>query len=501
MLNSQQYWIEAFFSSDLFHQVQTSGIFSDSKTFADAEPNSSFEHILSLYEQSHSDADFDLKAFVSEHFAIRKLEELTSSEQHEHLEQQICHLWSVLKKAPDSEQKGSLIPLHKPYTVPGGRFQEVYYWDSYFAALGLIRAGRISDVIDLVENFISVQQRVGCIPNGNRWYYKSRTQPPVLALIVDLLQTNNACTEQELKRFRAAIAVEYEFWMAGAKDVSDQQASQRAVRLKDGEILNRYFDPEPTPRPESYAEDMELAASLPEQQKADFYRNIRAACESGWDFSSRWFKDVKSLSTIATTEIIPVDLNAILYFVESWLANSYGQDKPEQAQYYQRAAAARKNAIDKYLWNAQAQVHTDYWFLTDEQSQVKTLATVWTLFFDLASESQAKLIAEQLETEFLKAGGLITTLNSTEQQWDAPNGWAPLHWIAIEGLKRHQFDELADTVAQRWLNTVTDTYQSIGKLMEKYNVVNTQNKADGGEYDVQEGFGWTNGVTLALLQG
>ena len=102
MLNSQQHWIEAFFSSDLFHQVQTSGMFSDSKTFADAEPKSSFEHILALYEQSHSDAGFDLKAFVSEHFAIRKLEELTSSVQHEQLEQQIHHLWSVLKKAPDS---------------------------------------------------------------------------------------------------------------------------------------------------------------------------------------------------------------------------------------------------------------------------------------------------------------------------------------------------------------------------------------------------------------
>lgn len=499
MLNSQQQWIESFFASQLFHDVQVSGIFADSKTFADAEPKTDFELILAAYEIQHKTPNFSLVSFVEQHFTLRKLEELTSSQQYDDIQQQINHLWTVLKKPADEQQKGSLIPLENAYTVPGGRFQEVYYWDSYFAALGLVQSGRTSEIIDLVENFISVQQRVGCIPNGNRWYYTSRTQPPILALLVQLLASHDVCSSEQLGRYRAAVEVEYRFWMAGADDLTRNEAISRVVRLKDGEVLNRYFDEQATPRPESYAEDIELAAKLPSEQKADFYRNIRAACESGWDFSSRWFRDGKSLNTIATTEVIPVDLNAILYFVETWLGEAYAGEDSDKAKLYQAAADTRKRAIHKYLWNERIGFHVDYWFLKDESSNVKSLASAWCLFFELVSPKNAERIASELKYSFMKEGGLVTTLNATEQQWDSPNGWAPLHWVAIQGLENYQFDELAAEVSKRWVKTVTSMYQLSGKLMEKYNVVNVDAKADGGEYDVQEGFGWTNGVTLALL--
>lgn len=499
MPSSQQQWIETFFASQLFHDVQTSGVFSDSKTFADAEPKLSFEAVLTAYETTEVSSKLDLKNFVEQHFNIRKLEELTSSKVFDDVGEQINHLWGVLKKPADSAQKGSLIPLEHAYTVPGGRFQEVYYWDSYFAALGLIKSGRIAEVIDLVENFISVQKRVGCIPNGNRWYYRSRTQPPVLALLVELLQTHNACTEQQLIRYRQAIEVEYAFWMKGADVLAPNQAKSRVVRLSGGEILNRYFDAQATPRPESYAEDIELADNLPERDKAEFYRNIRAACESGWDFSSRWFRDSQNINSIATTEVIPVDLNSILYFVETWLAKSYLRSDTDKSEQYSTAAKLRKLAIEKYMWQQSEGIYLDYWFLQDKKSEVKTVATVWPLFFGLPNKLQVESIAKALATNFLYKGGLVTTLNATEQQWDSPNGWAPLHWVAIQGLKRYQVDELAEQITERWLETVTKTYQSTGKLMEKYNVVDTEAKADGGEYDVQEGFGWTNGVTLVLL--
>ena len=499
MPNSQQQWIETFFASQLFHDVQMSGLFSDSKTFADAEPKSDFEAILERYGSTKHDPEFELNHFVEQHFTIRKLEELTSSILLEDISEQINHLWSVLKKPADLSQRGSLIPLERAYTVPGGRFQEVYYWDSYFAALGLIESGHVAEVIDLIENFISVQQRVGCIPNGNRWYYNSRTQPPILALLVELLESNSVCTEKQLTRYRQAIEVEYGFWMKGAEFLQPNQAKSRAVRLQDGELLNRYFDDKATPRPESYAEDIKLADKLPERDKAEFYRNIRAACESGWDFSSRWFRDSNDMNTIATTEVIPVDLNSILYFVETWLAKSYSVSDVDKSEQYNLAAERRRAAIEKYLWDQEEGVYLDYWFLSGSKSEVKTLATAWPLFFGLPNELQAELIANELKTNFLSNGGLVTTLNTTEQQWDSPNGWAPLHWITIQGLKRYQADELAEQITLRWLETVTKTYQNTGKLMEKYNVVDTAAKADGGEYDVQEGFGWTNGVTLALL--
>lgn len=498
MLESQQQWIEVFFASQLFHDVQMSGIFKDSKTFADAEPKSSFEQILTLYEQKVTANNFDLSAFVEQNFTIRRSEELVSSERFDEVQDQINHLWTVLKKPADKPQNGSLIPLDRPYTVPGGRFQEVYYWDSYFAALGLIQSGRISEVEDLIENFISVQQRVGCIPNGNRWYYKSRTQPPVLALLISLFRAHNPCSAQQLARYRLAVETEYRFWMRGVEGLQLNQANSRVVRLKDGEILNRYYDDQATPRPESYAEDIELAADLPESEKANFYRNIRAACESGWDFSSRWFRDHHSMNSIATTEVIPVDLNSILCFVETWLAEAYQSCSQEKANYYQLAASARKTAINKYLWNERAGIYSDYWFLQDKQSEVRSLAATWALFFNLCSESKAASMASLLQESFLNIGGLVTTLNSTEQQWDSPNGWAPLHWITIQGLKAYNFETLASQISECWLQTVTTTYQATGKLMEKYNVVDIESKADGGEYDVQEGFGWTNGVTLAL---
>lgn len=500
MLKSQQQWIEAFFASQLFHDVQMSGMFQDSKTFADAVPKSSFEQILKHYDQIAEHKDFDLNAFVEQNFTIRKLDELVSTERFDEVQAQIDHLWDVLKKPADEAQKGSLISLDRPYTVPGGRFQEIYYWDSYFAALGLVESDRVNEVVDLVENFISIQQRVGCIPNGNRWYYQSRTQPPVLALLVNLLESHASCSEQQFKRYRLAVETEYCFWMKGSESLAQSQAKNRVVRLKGGEVLNRYYDDQATPRPESYAEDVELATDVPEGEKANFYRNIRAACESGWDFSSRWFRDQRSMKTIATTEVIPIDLNSILYFVETWLAKAYQLCDQEKANTYQLAAQVRRSAINKYLWNDCAEIYTDYWFLQDKQSEVKSLAATWALFFKLGSDSKAALMASQLESNFLNAGGLVTTLNSTEQQWDSPNGWAPLHWVAIQGLKAYRFETLATQISHRWLKTVINTYQMTGKLMEKYNVVDIESKADGGEYDVQEGFGWTNGVTLSLLK-
>ena len=177
-----------------------------------------------------------------------------------------------------------------------------------------MQSGHIAAIEDLVDNFISIQRRVGCIPNGNRWYYSSRSQPPVLAMLVKLLQDNSKVSDTKLNEYIEAIQSEYEFWMQGSEYLVKGLSHRRVVCLANGAILNRYYDDDASPRPESYLEDIELAESLTEQEKPNFYRNIRAACESGWDFSSRWLKDKDDLLSIATTELIPVDLNCFTVF-------------------------------------------------------------------------------------------------------------------------------------------------------------------------------------------
>lgn len=491
--------IQAFFDSELFHFVQTSGLFVDSKTFADAIPINSFEHVLNLYQQQQNQPKFDLKTFVTANFRFEEFEELTADKGNDDILKHITHLWSVLKKPADGNRVGSLIPLPQSYTVPGGRFREVYYWDSFFAAIGLMQAGREQDVFDIVDNFISLQQRVGTIPNGNRWYYASRSQPPVLAMLVNLLQQHSLCSKERLVRYREAVETEYLFWMAGSDKLANNESYRRVVKLEDGSLLNRFYDDSATPRPESYAEDIEMAAELSESEQQEFYRNIRAACESGWDFSSRWFKDANSLSSIATTEIIPIDLNCILYFTETWLTEAFGSENLEKHQKYKVAAQERKTAINRYLWSDSLEFYTDYWFKQKKQSNVLSLAALWPLYFGMASQNQAKGVAQQVESKFLKSGGLITTQLNTGEQWDSPNGWAPLHWVSIQGLKQYGFDDLASKISTKWIATVTQFFNATGKLMEKYNVVAVDDIAQGGEYDVQEGFGWTNGVTQALL--
>ena len=498
MSHNCQSALHGFFASQLFHDVQMSGLFADSKTFADAEPKSSFVEVIEAYDKAKNIGEVDLATFVSEHFVLPEFNEILANQHAEGVFKQIEYLWSILQKPADSTKFSSLIPLEKPYTVPGGRFREVYYWDSYFAALGLLQSGHIAAIEDLVDNFISIQCRVGCIPNGNRWYYSSRSQPPVLAMLVQLLQDNSKVSDTKLTEYIEAVQSEYEFWMQGSEHLAKGLSHRRVVCLTNGAILNRYYDDDASPRPESYLEDIELAESLTEQEKPNFYRNIRAACESGWDFSSRWLKDKDDLLSIATTELIPVDLNCLLYFVENWLSKTLSDKDKLKSEHYLQAAQARLQAMNEYLWNEEAQLFSDYWFSKNSHSKVKSLAGVWPLFMNLASPLQAQKVARTIEQEFLKQGGLITTTTETKQQWDSPNGWAPLHWVTVKGLQYYGYDKLASDITNAWLANVTLMYEKTGKLMEKYNVLEPEFKADGGEYDVQEGFGWTNGVTLAL---
>lgn len=484
--------LELFFNSELYHQVQMSGVFNDSKTFADAIPNQPVLIILSHYEQQKGWSNFSLAHFVKENFTLPASDELKMSLPKMNINQHINALWPLLCKQPDTTNYGSLLTLDHPYIVPGGRFREIYYWDSYFTALGLVESGQYGIVEAMLNNFINLIMDFGSIPNGNRSYYLSRSQPPILALLVDLVLQHTPQDEFFMKRCVNAIQMENDFWMKGTHLLSDKQPNHaRVVMMDDGSLLNRYWDDKSEPRPESYKEDIESAKNI--DDKPTFYRHLRAACESGWDFSSRWLTNPKELASIATCDIIPIDLNCLLFQQETLLAKYYHLLDDQLSVTYTNKAMARKKSILKYLWSQENGFFYDYNLISQSHTSIKSLAAVLPLYVHIATPTQAIKVAAVLQNEFLQTGGLVTTTQTSAQQWDSPNGWAPLQWFAVQGLLNYEGQTLASHIMQRWLTTVEGHFSKTGKLMEKYNVCE-QKLASGGEYDVQEGFGWTNAV-------
>jgi len=480
----------------LFEDVQLQNILGDGKTFPDCIPKTTPEEIIHAYQQQGKPATFNLKEFIEHFFTLPKTYSSDyKSDPTKTAKEHIEELWDVLTRKPD-EEKGSLIALPHPYIVPGGRFREIYYWDSYFTMLGLRVSGRYDMILHMIDNFSYLIDTIGYIPNGNRTYFLGRSQPPFFSLMVELLQDRQSSAWID---YLPQLEKEYRFWMHGLDSLSDKEMAQhRVVKLPDGSVLNRYWDENDTPRPEAYKEDIELANSSA-QPSAELYRHLRAAAESGWDFSSRWFKESESFESIHTTDIIPVDLNCLMLHLEQALAKAYEQKgDSEKASQYLNLSLKRKNAIAKYCWNQAKGFFFDFDFVAGKQKEHFTLAGSFPLFFQNASAEQSAGVAQVIKEKFLKPGGLTTTLEHSGQQWDAPNGWAPLQWIAYKGLQHYGFDDLANEIKSNWKNTILKVYANTGKMTEKYDVWNKDGAASGGEYPNQDGFGWTNGVFLAM---
>jgi alpha,alpha-trehalase len=491
--------VETFDTLILLWDVQMQRIFPDGKTFLDCLPKYTPAEISKKYIEGKDLPRFSLIDFVRENFELSApLSAGYISEANKTVEENIEALWPFLTRQPDKEN-GSLIPLPHPYIVPGGRFGEIYYWDSYFTMLGLAVSGKNDMVENMTNNFSYLIDTLGYIPNGNRTYFIGRSQPPFYSLMVKLLASMKG--NEMLRDYLSPLEKEYKFWMKGADQLTKEKTALfHTVRMPDGEILNRYWDENNTPRPESLREDVELSHQSAQEPRI-LFRHLRAGAESGWDYSSRWFKEKDSFVSIHTTEIVPVDLNCLVLHLEQTLAEVY-QLKGEigKAKQYHLLAEKRKEAIQKYCWNVEQGFYFDYDAEGSRQKQSKSLAGVFPLVFNIATEVQANRVAHIVEDEFLKPGGLVSTLETTGQQWDAPNGWAPLQWTTITGLENYGYSKLAKKIARRWLQLNIDVFNRTGKLMEKYNVIDTQLKAGGGEYPGQDGFGWTNGVFLALIK-
>ncbi|XP_054853686.1 trehalase isoform X2 [Eublepharis macularius] len=401
-----------------------------------------------------------------------------------------------------SPENYSLIYVPHPLMVPGGRFIEYYYWDSFWVIQGLLLCDLTATAKGMIQNFLYLVEKFGHIPNGGRVYYQRRSQPPLLALMMEAYLERTA----DLAFLNESIHLldeEYRFWQ-----------EQRAVNVSWGgqqHTLNRYRVPAGEPRPEAYRRDAALARGLEAGARQELWAELQGAAESGWDFSSRWLLPPPpparaSLRDTQTSAAVPVDLNAVLCRVEALLAAFHARlGHAEQAQRFRAAHERRVAALRAVLWDEEAGVWLDFNLRRRRRNPAfypSNLTPLWAECGVDAAAAEKALRYLQGSGALTYTNGLPTSLAHTGEQWDLPNAWAPLQHMVIAGLAKSpssKAQELAFTLAQNWVRMNLAVYETYQAMFEKYDVEGDGSPGAGGEYAVQEGFGWTNGVALQLL--
>jgi alpha,alpha-trehalase len=472
---------------EMFVDFAMSNVIRDGKALVDMIPKLPVEDIKSNYDRQKIESDFDMLAFIDIHFEFSKDQSTEfNSIPNTTCTEHIHRLWPILTRQPDKVVEGSsLLPMRHDYVVPGGRFNEVYYWDSYFTMLGLKTAQRFDLIENMIENFADQIRDHGHIPNGNRSYYLSRSQPPFFSVMVSLLAEKAG--DMVYSRYRDVLMKEHKYWTKGHK-----------VGQFANEAFPRYFDALDIPRIEMYRADMEAGAKSKNDSKTIF-RNLRSAAESGWDFSSRWMTDPGKLDTVEVIDIAPVDLACLIWHLEDVLSKAWTSDL-ENHNYYRTLSLQRADQIKKHFWNEAEGYFFDIHLPTSTLSTAISAAGLFPLAFGLATDAQGQRALDNMQKNLLRAGGVVTTNINSGQQWDAPNGWAPLQWIAYVAASNYGRLVLATEIATRWTSLNESVFANTGKMLEKYNVEDLDLISGGGEYPVQDGFGWTNGVYLAFRE-
>ncbi|WP_309085886.1 alpha,alpha-trehalase TreF [Chelativorans sp.] len=482
---------------ELYNCVGSSGLFKRMKPFADAIPLDSPENILTQFRDDPPRTDDQLRAFVGRWFeipsdALPQVNEQELLPLRAHIETR----WDqATTDARNAAANSSLIPVPGRFITSGGMWREQYYWNTYFLMIGL-GAQRIALQSEMAENIAHLIDRFGYAPNGNRTYYLSRSQPPLFYKMAGLLAPEDE-TEAFVK-YLPQLRKEHTYWMCGEGALRPGEAYRHAVMMPDGSILNRYWDDRDTPRDEAYFRDLSIAAASARPER-ELFRDIRAGAESGWDFSSRWFADGMTMASIATTSIIPTDLNAFLYGLERAIQQGCERtgDRKGGAEFEERADL-RRAAMNAWLWNEALGLFDDYDWMVNQKRNAVTAAAFAPLFARLATPEQATRTAHRVRASLLVTGGLTSTDRSTGEQWDAPYGFAAMQWIGVVGLREYGIEALAKEIARRWLHTVAGVYLETGRLFEKYDLVAAR-AGGGGGYPVQSGQGWTASVTAALM--
>lgn len=405
-------------------------------------------------------------------------------------------------------QEHGLLYLPGTYVVPGGRFNEMFGWDSYFILLGLLQDQEFELARSLTDQLIYEIEHYGTILNANRTYFLTRSQPPVLTLMVLTLFAHTQ-DKQWLQSVIPAIEKYYSFWTT-------------PPHLHPETGLSRFYDSGNGPAPEVISDEKDDAGRTHYDRILEYYttKNIdgieayydvennrftevfyqgdRSMRESGFDCSHRF-----GLFNLEIPQFLPVCLNVLLAQMEQDIAEIYsilGDD--DVAKTWGDRAANRSQKINSLMWDESAGLYLDYNFVTQERSQYEFVTTFYPLWARIASPKQAEKVVENLD-KFLAPGGLLTSTKVTGNQWDAPFGWAPLHLITVQGLSNYHYTSQATDVAKRFLGLVVQEFNKSGTIVEKYDVIkcsaNVSDEIHFGYSSNQIGFGWTNGVFLELL--
>jgi alpha,alpha-trehalase len=418
----------------------------------------------------------------------------------------------ILPPQPLTLQEHGLLYLPRPYVVPGGRFNEMYGWDSYFIQVGLLRDGELQRARDMVENFLYEIEYYGTILNANRTYYLSRSQPPFLTrMILGVFQQTR--DKEWLRGTLPAIEAYYRFWtspphLAGDTglsryfDLGDWPAAEVLADERDAQGRTHYervqelFRSQPPGR-----EDISAYYDRKDDRLTDlFYKADRSMRESGFDPSNRF-----GLLNIDIIHYAPVGLNALLYQMEEDAAGIASiLERPEEAERWRDRARRRRDAIDRYLWDEKAGMYFDYDFVTGQRRHYEFATTFYPLWAGAASTQQARRVRDNLSL-FEAPGGILTSTRVTGNQWDAPFGWAPLQMMAVGGLRRFGYHADADRVSRKFLSMVVEDFEAHGVIVEKYDVRRRSSDIAAGVrfgYSTNVvGFGWTNAAFVDLLAG
>jgi alpha,alpha-trehalase len=419
-----------------------------------------------------------------------------------------------LPALPAFDVPSGLLYLPHPYVVPGGRFNEMYGWDSAFILIGLLAEPDIPRARDLVDDAIYEVTHYGGVLNANRTFALSRGQPPFLGRMV---WTVYAATGDRawLARAREAVVAEHAHWTA-------------APHLVAATGLSRYFDHGEGPAPEVVASEHDAAgrthydrvrAAFRERARDPaaaralapyydgatdaltplFFKDDRAMRESGFDPTDRF-----GPFGAGTTGLVPVCLNTLLYAMELDLAQiDTALARPTDAAAWTAQAAARRARMDALLWDEAAGLYFDYDFTRGARRAYPFATAFWPLWAGLATPAQARRVRDNLAS-FERPGGIVTSTRRSGSQWDAPFGWAPLQYLAVEGLRRAGYQADGDRIARAFLTMLAEDFSRRGTLVEKYDVERRTSALDGAlqyGYTTNEvGFGWTNAVALSFMR-
>jgi alpha,alpha-trehalase len=510
----------------LLSVVQSSHLFPDCKHFVDMPLKNDAATTLAAWRQLVAQTGGVivtdvLLAFINEHFDqpggeledhqpedfnIEQSFDFIADPTYREFAKELHLKWPTLsrrvsEKVKSNPENYSLIDLPNAFIVPGGRFRELYYWDSFWTIKGLITSNMFGTARGMIENMASLVDRYGFIPNGNRVYYLNRSQPPLLTFCVDAYFAATKDLEFVAK-IMPFLEKEMEFFM---KNKLIQQDGWKSY-------LFQFKCVATGPRPESYREDVESAEHIEcLLEKQRLWGDIAAAAESGRDFSIRWFGNegpaANKMGSMRTSAIVPVELNSIICGNLKIFSQFYTlMGQPAKAQIAYAQFILMREAIHQVFWNETHGCWFDFDLAKNKQIELFFDTNLFPMFTGCSHESLdgTKIVQYLTVNGILNySGGIPTSLIASAQQWDFPSGWAPMNHMIISGLATIGQTELAKTLAAKWVNRNYLVWKnSGGKMYEKYNVESEcyKSKIELGEYELQEGFGWTNSVILDLLR-